>query len=338
MRPRPSRRSLFLFEARRLTEFGLFSDLFDCIEKLIWVWNLGKSRVSLTEVGRHGISGLRTQAYGLTSDGEVVRLLVGDSTYYIYFSGDLIRLEGAFDGVNYISRSQGRFFLSKRSLASTWKATPVYIVDDSGRVDGRIEISGPCSKILVDPHSRIWVGYSDSGSLAIPELGSPLSGFESSDIGYDFPGVACWQESGVVSWRMKDFGIYSDKFLHCHAMGFHKDQIIALADQGNSMILIDMNGDISNIETPVLAPLGIAAQGDEFAFLGRYELGKRRGYRDREVFIFEINGNSVDLKDVQPLKIRDPNIPGTPREVISFENSIFMYFGDRDDLYVIRLE
>ncbi|MFD7367939.1 hypothetical protein ACFV4I_16915 [Nocardiopsis alba] len=274
----------------------------------------------------------------MTSDGEVVRLLVGDSSYYIYFTGDLIRLEGDFDGVNYISRSQGRFFLSRRSLASTWEATPVYIVDDSGRVDGWIEISGPCSNILVDPHSRIWVGYSDSGSLAIPEPGSPLSGFESSDIGYDFPGVACWKDSGVVSWRMKDCDTYSDKFLHCHAMGFHKDQIIALIDQGNSMVLIDMNGEPSDIETPILAPLGIAAQEEEFAFLGRYELSKRRGHRDREVFIFEMNGNSVDFKDVQPLKIHDSNIPGTPREVISFESSIFMHFGDRDDLYVMRLE
>ncbi|MDE3722891.1 hypothetical protein PWG71_15990 [Nocardiopsis sp. N85] len=294
--------------------------------------------MSLTEVGWHGISSLRTQAYGLASDGEIVRLLVGGGSYFIYLAGELIGLDGNFDGINYISRSQGKFFLSRRSPASAWGATPVFIIDDSGRMDSQIKISGPCSKILVDPYSRVWVGYSDSGSLPIPDVGSSLSGFESEGSGYDFPGVVCWNESGVVSWRMKDHDVYSGRFLHCHAIGFCEDRVLALVDQGNSVVSIGMNGEVREIETPVLAPLGIAVKGKTFAFLGKYELAERRGYRDREVFIFEINGYSVKFKEVRLLKIRGSDIPGTPKEVLSFENSIFMHFGDRDHLYVMRLE
>ena len=299
-------------------------------------------KLSFAELGWRCISGLDTQAYGVAFDGEIVRLLVGSGAYFIYFKGELIRLEGNFGGINYISRSQDKFFLLKRAPTSDkmGEITPITMIDNSGRVDSRMAISGPCSRIFVDSQSRLWVGYTDSGSLSIPEKGDVLSGSASESGGWDFPGVVCWSESGAVCWRMKDDSDYSDKFLHCHLISGHKGQVIAAIDQGNSLVSIDANGVIAAIETPILAPLGVAIKEENVAFLGKYELtrGVGGGYRNREVSIFEINGGSAVLRKVRSLDALGCEVPGTPRDVFSFENSIFMNFGDREKLYVMRID
>lgn len=137
---------------------------------------------------------------------------------------------------------------------------------------------------------------------------------------------------------MKDSDVYSDRFLHCHVISICEGRVIAVIDQGNSLVSIDENGGMHIIETPVLAPLGVAVKEGNIAFLGKYELSETRGYRDREVFIYEINGGSVDFKEIRSLDAYGFDISGTPKDVISFESKIFMNFGDKDNLYVMRLD
>ncbi|MEY9211581.1 hypothetical protein NI17_009720 [Thermobifida halotolerans] len=297
------------------------------------------------------VSGYRNIYFGMNLFGEEVGIVYKDNYLLdagvsfscrpgglaILWKGSAVDVPELPPQVDIIDRLGDSFVIASRLLAArgmeegdelSEREVNAWIVDEFGRIQRSLFLGNEFSHLSADRDGNIWVGYRDKPSWwRVP--------FEEGADGEDdrvsfLPGLLRWSAEGRVNWTLPSQGT-SGEFFSCYALNSGPLGTVAALDHENLVVHVDVDGSTSMFPSTVIAPQGIAFDGEKFVFLGNYGLRRKRTSRVGFdlISVGIVKNGKIEIQDIS--RVVMPNgdpLPHFPQGVSCAGKSIMMNFGD----------
>jgi hypothetical protein len=215
----------------------------------------------------------------------------------------------------------------------------LWLLDDCGQVKAGFSIGRQFNHLAADLNNNIWAGYRDEAGFWRP----PENGFSVGERNETvlLPGVCQWTLDGRLLWVMaRDSGI-PDGLFYCYSLNAGAGGVFAAVDWEESVVRLDGKESVEFYPTAVVAPHGLATDGERVLLLGRFERPIARGVLPGGfdvVTLYQIRGSKMELVEESRVVMPDGSpLPGAPRGVCSRGRSILMHFKDPGMAFILRM-